>query len=285
MQEQQPNQNQCATCGAELHGKFCSQCGEKKLNEKDKSVVHFFEEFIHILTHADSKFLKSLKYLITKPGFLTSEHLAGRRKKYTSPLSLFFIGNLLYLLIMPVDALNSKYVSQTQGQPYSAMAVKKVEAKMAAKHWDEKTMEEMYDHETSKVSKMMLFVLIFIFSIPLSIFLFKPGRYYFDHVVFATEFVNFLVFIVLLIAPYLLWLVFVILVKVFHQRPSIDVNSGDVMIPVFTAICIWLIAAIRRVYQTPWIYSVIAGILMLAATIAATVLYRYILFHITMSLL
>jgi hypothetical protein len=285
MQEQQPNQNQCASCGAALQGKFCSECGEKKLNEKDKSVMHFFEEFIHILTHADSKFLKSLKYLITKPGFLTSEHLAGRRKKYTSPLSLFFIGNLLYLLIMPVDALNSKYVSQTTGQPYSAMAVKKVEAKMASKHWDQKTMEDMYNHETSKVSKMMLFVLIFIFSVPLSILLFKPGRYYFDHVVFATEFVNFLVFVILLIAPYLLWLVFIILIKVFKLRPEIDVNSGSVMIPVFSAIGIYLIAAIRRVYQTSWIYSIVAGILMLASTIAATILYRYILFHITMSLL
>lgn len=86
MQEQQPNQNQCASCGAALQGKFCSECGEKKLNEKDKSVMHFFEEFIHILTHADSKFLKSLKYLITKPGFLTSEHLAGRRKKIHQPI-------------------------------------------------------------------------------------------------------------------------------------------------------------------------------------------------------
>lgn len=285
MQEQQSPQNACASCGAALHGKFCSQCGEKKLNEKDKSVAHFFEEFIHILTHADSKFLKSLKYLITKPGFLTAEHLAGRRKMYTSPLSLFFIGNLLYLLIMPVDALNSKYVSQTKGQPYSAMAVKKIEKKMAAKHWDEKTMEEMYDHETSKVSKMMLFVLIFIFSIPLTILLFKPGRYYFDHVVFATEYVNFLVFIVLLIAPYLLWLVFFILIKVFKLHPQIDVNSWSVMSWVFAGIGIYLIAGIRRVYQTSWIYSIIAGILMLASTIAATILYRYILFHVTMFLL
>ncbi len=285
MQEQQSPKNTCASCGAALHGKFCSQCGEKKLNEKDKSVMHFFEEFIHILTHADSKFLKSLKYLIIKPGFLTSEHLAGRRKMYTSPLSLFFIGNLLYLLIMPIDALNSKYVSQTTGQPYSAMAVKKVEAKMAAKHWDQKTMEDMYDHETSKVSKMMLFALIFIFSIPLSIFLYKPGRYYFDHVVFATEYVNFLVFVLLLIAPYMLWLVFFILIKVFRLRPTIDVNSPSVLYPVFSFIGLYLTLAIRRVYNTSWIYSTIAGILMLASTIAATVLYRYILFHITMSLL
>ena len=285
MQEQQSPQNTCASCGAALHGKFCSQCGEKKLNEKDKSVMHFFEEFMHILTHADSKFLKSLKYLMIKPGFLTSEHLAGRRKMYTSPLSLFFIGNLLYLLIMPVDALNSKYVSQTTGQPYSAMAVKKVEAKMAAKNWDQKTMEDMYDQKTSKVSKMMLFALIFIFSIPLSIFLYKPGRYYFDHVVFATEYVNFLVFVLLLIAPYMLWLVFFILIKVFRLRPTIDVNSPSVLYPVFASIGLYLTLAIRRVYQTSWIYSIIAGILMLASTIAATILYRYILFHITMSLL
>src|SRR4051812_37895474 len=94
----------CASCGHILNGKFCSQCGEKVLRKEDKSILHFFEEFFHMLTHADSKFLKSLKYLITKPGFLTREYLAGRRKLYASPLSLFFIGNLIYLLILPVDA-------------------------------------------------------------------------------------------------------------------------------------------------------------------------------------
>lgn len=285
MQEQQSPQNTCASCGAALHGKFCSQCGEKKLNEKDKSVAHFFEEFIHILTHADSKFLKSLKYLITKPGFLTAEHLAGRRKMYTSPLSLFFIGNLIYLLIMPIDALNSNYISQTKGQPYSASIVKKVEKKMAVKKWDEEKMMEMYNNKTSKVSKMMLFVLIFIFSAPLSVLLYKRGRYYFDHVVFATEYVNFLVFIVLLIAPYLLWLVLLILVNIFKFKPSLNIISWEVMTPVLAAIGLYLITAIRRVYKNSWLYSIIAGILMLAFSILGIVLYRYILFQVTMFLL
>ncbi|MCB9249683.1 MAG: DUF3667 domain-containing protein [Ignavibacteriales bacterium] len=46
----------------------------------------------------DSKFFRSLKFLITKPGFLTNEFLNGRRVKYIKPFQLFIILNLLMLI-------------------------------------------------------------------------------------------------------------------------------------------------------------------------------------------
>ena len=44
-------------------------------------VVHFFQD----ITHYDGKFVGSIRYLLTKPGFLTTEYMAGRRASYLQP--------------------------------------------------------------------------------------------------------------------------------------------------------------------------------------------------------
>src|SRR5579885_2318191 len=155
----------CVTCGSELHGMYCSHCGEKRLEDHDKSVIHYLGELLHSLSHADSKFLRSLRYLVTRPGFLTREFVAGRRKPYTNMLSLFLIGNLLYLLFPPNDALNSNFISQTDGQPYSEMiAIPQARQKMEVRHWNETQIAARYNEESAHNAKMMLIVLVFLFS-------------------------------------------------------------------------------------------------------------------------
>ncbi len=273
----------CVTCGQALHGKFCSACGEKVLRKEDKSIIHFFEEFFHGLTHADTKFLKSLKYLIMKPGLLTKEHLIGRRKLYTSPLSLFFIGNVLYLLFMPVDALNSQYSVQIKGQVYSSLIEKQGTRKMEEKKWTPEQMEKNYDHESSKISKMTLVLLIFLFSLPVALIFHDKNTYYFDHVVFATEFVNYLIYFVFLILPYFFTLIYLLIYLIFKTQPDIDMNSIYPILLLFLIIWAYLWVSARRVYNVRWMLP--RTILLLASAIVVVLLYRFLLFKITMLLL
>src|SRR5690606_17932489 len=102
----------CLSCGAPLNGKYCSQCGEKTVHKEDKTVAHYFGEFLHMMSHADSKFLKSLKYIFFKPGLLSKEYIAGRKKPYSAPLTMFIVANLIYYLFPVIDALNSRYETQ-----------------------------------------------------------------------------------------------------------------------------------------------------------------------------
>ena len=215
----------CASCGEQLHGKYCSRCGEKTLNEHDKTVSHFFGEFFHMLTHADGKIFRSLKYIFTKPGFLTKEYIAGRRKPYTSPLTLFLIANLIYFLVPSVDTLNSNYTSQMLGQPYSESIAGVAQQKMKEKQWTEAQMEEHYNIKTRSTSKLLLITFVFLFSIPVALFFYSRQRYYFDHLVFTTEVVSFIIYSLLLILPYLLWLILWALYKVFDIRFPLDINS------------------------------------------------------------
>jgi hypothetical protein len=273
----------CASCGGTVNDKFCGHCGEKVLNVHDKSILHFFEEFIHILTHADSKFLKSLRYLFTKPGYLTAEYLKGSRKRYASPLSIFFIGNLLYILLAPVDALNSHYKTQVEGQMYSSSIKHIGEKKMADRHWTREEMEEHYNHKSTSISKMMMVVLIFLFSVPAALLFYRRDRYYFDHLAFATEFINYIMYVVLLALPYTLYLLIILIYYIFHVELSPDLNSNGAILFLLGILWLYIYTAARRVYKQRIILP--QTILLTVCSVAMVVVYRFLLFNVTIWML
>ncbi|RYG38974.1 MAG: DUF3667 domain-containing protein, partial [Chitinophagaceae bacterium] len=81
----------CQSCGALFQGKYCSICGEKKLEKSDFSMEKFLSQTVDVFTHFDGKFFRTIKLLLFFPGKLTTEALAGRRVKYMKPVQLFFV--------------------------------------------------------------------------------------------------------------------------------------------------------------------------------------------------
>ena len=73
----------CANCGQPLSGRYCSACGEKTLDAETRTVRHFVaESLFDEITHLDSRFWITLRLLLFKPGVLTREFIAGRRRRY-----------------------------------------------------------------------------------------------------------------------------------------------------------------------------------------------------------
>ena len=50
----------------------------------------------------NTRFFITLKYLITKPGLLTTEYWLGRRTKYLPPLRLYLVMSLMYFFISSI---------------------------------------------------------------------------------------------------------------------------------------------------------------------------------------
>src|SRR5687767_10047166 len=90
----------CLNCGSPLTGKFCSNCGQKKLALKDRSIRNFFTYFFNEFFNWDSKFYSSIKYVLFKPGYLTEEYSKGRLADYITPLKLYLCMSLVSFLIM-----------------------------------------------------------------------------------------------------------------------------------------------------------------------------------------
>ncbi len=61
-------------------------------------IRHYVRDVLQELLSFDSKFLHSIPALLFRPGFLATEFVAGRRKRYLSPLRLHIIVAILLFL-------------------------------------------------------------------------------------------------------------------------------------------------------------------------------------------
>jgi hypothetical protein len=100
-----PSGAACANCGAALHGVYCHDCGQKAVSH-DVGLHELSHEALEEFAHVDGKIFRTLKFLVAKPGMLTTEFLAGRRARYISPLRLYLTCSLVFFALAalaPVD--------------------------------------------------------------------------------------------------------------------------------------------------------------------------------------
>ena len=120
----QPVDHICKNCNHSFSGKYCNQCGEKVYHEKDKSVLHLFEEGLHFITHFEGTFFNTLKKIFAKPGQLSVDYCKGKRKTYFKPLSLFLLLVVVYLLFPVFEGLNMKLYYHTHHILYGKYAMR-----------------------------------------------------------------------------------------------------------------------------------------------------------------
>jgi hypothetical protein len=96
----------CASCHAALHGAYCHACGEKVVGPADYALAGFLRRVLSTLTHLDGSVFRTYYYLVARPGFLTQEHRAGRRKRYLRPLQVFVVVNVVFYLFSVMTGAN-----------------------------------------------------------------------------------------------------------------------------------------------------------------------------------
>ena len=97
----------CKNCGTSLAGEYCAGCGQKDVDllEFKKLIKDFFDHHLDW----DSRLFRTIKYLITSPGYLTTQYWNGKRVIYVPPFKLYLITSLLYFFIyslLPISTLN-----------------------------------------------------------------------------------------------------------------------------------------------------------------------------------
>ena len=88
----------CMNCGTKLLGPFCHFCGQP-----DKNLMRFFpvlmREMLEDFADFDSRFMRSLKPLLFKPGKLTRDYLDGKRFRYVPPLRLYIFSSIAFFFL------------------------------------------------------------------------------------------------------------------------------------------------------------------------------------------
>lgn len=255
--------DKCITCGAELTGNFCSTCGEKKLNpSKDYSIGKFLEQTIDGFTHFDSKFLRSFRALLFKPGFLTEEFIRGRRTRYMKPVQIFIIASVLFYFLFPTT---STFFASVQDLHFSNKFNFDVDKAVAQKATtDDTTVQSVIksvEIDAAHKSKAFLFLLIPVWGLAFYMLFWRSSSFLVPHVIFASHAISFL--IVLFMVYYLIAL------TLFGS----NINDNR-LIPLVVAFLAYLFLAVRRVYQRHLFWSITKTIFALAIFLALFIIYR-----------
>lgn len=97
--QKKQNNEYCLNCGTKLLDTFCHHCGQKDL-PKRQTLGELIENFIGSFYSFESKFFKTFRFLLFKPGFLPKEYTAGRRESYYHPARAYvFISFIFFLLL------------------------------------------------------------------------------------------------------------------------------------------------------------------------------------------
>lgn len=210
-----------------MNGPFCSQCGEKKLEKADYSLRPVVEEVFGEFIHFDGRLLRTVKTLLSKPGELARAYFHGGRSRYTRPLTLFVMINLVFFIIQPHTALlgygYSNYVSANRASSVSHRAM--IRAKLLKTHEPEASYAGRFNTVLQDQKKSVLLFSVPFLALAMLIVFAGKGRTYAEHLVFSVHVYTFLL------------LLFIGLLAVFWVAVAIATlaprNSGAALFRVF----------------------------------------------------
>jgi len=105
----------CRNCGTGLVGPYCSQCGQA-VRDLDRPFRELALEWLGAVAAFDARVLGTLVPLITRPGQLTINYLAGRRARYVHPLKLYFVISLALFFALALSGYGVVYETNNPSQ-------------------------------------------------------------------------------------------------------------------------------------------------------------------------
>ncbi|MGH8029075.1 MAG: DUF3667 domain-containing protein [Arenimonas sp.] len=267
----------CRNCGADMPGAYCPACGQKRVTAGERGLAHLLREAFHLVTDVDGKLLRSLRLLLFSPGMLSREYLDDRRARYSTPLGLFVIANVLYFfapaltdfnlpftdqvpgaiaaqLLDPADPASparARYLAGSLGQMHSKWTVPLVWKTLAARAatrpgYDLRALAADYDREAGIVGKVLMIVHVPILALALALVYVRKRRYFAEHFVVALHLFTFLLLFVQAAVTPLAWLA-------GHTGVDLPPPFGALLAyALFGLLSAYLLAACRTAYRIGW---------------------------------
>lgn len=207
----------CPNCEKQLKNdmNYCFNCGQEN-HIKRVSVKMLVSDFSSTYFSFDSKLLVSLKHLLFKPSFLSSEYLNGKIETYLRPIRIYVFISFVYFLLYGLLSTNESFegINFTKdGEPVEVELIQEdlkaenkivtdedaflevdnsfFEGKLKKIFSDDKEIKLFIGVLKSKLP-ILFFLLIPVFGGLLFIFFYKKKYYYVDHLVFALHLQSFL---------------------------------------------------------------------------------------------
>ena len=177
----------CPNCGADVFGRYCSGCGQKRVEKHEFALRHFAGHLLHEITHLDSnKIIRTLKALIFRPGVLTEEYLAGRKGQYINPIRIYLTVSAIYFLFAWGALANAGGggVRDMETRPFFVQMAER-------KGVDPAVLALKVQEKAGKYSAVLRFASVLFSGLFLMLLYRGTGRYYVQHLIFSLHFYAF----------------------------------------------------------------------------------------------
>ena len=116
----------CRNCGTAVNGHYCAACGQETRLHMP-SLAEFVHEFVGHYVAVEGRLWGTLGRLLFRPGALTNEYLAGRRRRYVEPLRLYLSLSILFFALMKLsgtDVVQFSTKNDADGKPVATQGAK-----------------------------------------------------------------------------------------------------------------------------------------------------------------
>ena len=295
----------CVSCGGEVSGDWCGNCGERVRRPGEVSLGEYLGEFFEELTNLNGKLWGSLRALVFSPGKLTHEYMLGRRVPWMRPLHLFLLINLLYFLLSGWNTFNTplyahmsfnnfphkelaiSWTNQAINDP--AVADDQWHRVISQMHLSSPDLSEQgreihqrlreyaaeFDRKTDIYARTLIISLIPLMTLLPSLIFIRRREGPVRHLVFTTHWMSW--FLLLSIPTGLITMELLKRGFVGYQSWIEEAISSSLIV---CFMLLWSVPAFRRVYGLGWIGAGLSALAMIFWLVLALNVYRSILFFV-----
>ena len=208
--------SECRNCQAKLAGDYCQSCGQRNI-DLERPIWSLLGSVVRETFELDGRAALTIKTLFLRPGVLTFEFLAGRRRIYTPPLRLYLVISISFFVLVAWLAQSGILLEPGQDPGFDAA----VQARFL-----------------SDDLPRLMFLLLPMFALLMKAVYVR--RLYFDHLIFSLHLHSAAYVILAMMLP-------------LEQLA----NEHVILMLLQVAILIYFLAyfalAVRRVYQSTWL--------------------------------
>ena len=137
-----------------------------------------------------------------------------------------------------------------------------------------------YNKAAMDYSKTLIILLVFLFSIPLSIVFWKREGLYFNHIIFSLGYISFILLGPILLLSIIVKILQFILKNYFEIIFQPNINGLAFSSLIASILLLYLIKGLHRFYEQKYIWIIPKALFLLASTIAVIIGYRFLMFLI-----
>lgn len=266
-----------------MSGLFCAQCGEKRISAEDYSLKSVFNEVAEDFAHFDSRILRTIGALLTRPGELSRVYFQGGRSRYTKPLTLFVVLNLMFFFMQPhTGLLRYKYEQYTYASnPGALTRIRMVRDKLQRTGEKEPEYAARFNARLQEQKKSILLFSVPIMALVLALLYFRKGRFYVEHLIFSVHLYAFLLIALALFAITAMMMVFAAnLIFGAHAAGRASALIGDAVISVIlgSALLTYNYQGLRRAYGDRPATAAVKAAAITSVVLILTGVYHSVLF-------